>query len=57
MAVTIHHSTAPLVMGNVEAGVGLITFGLQAETTDGLRATDNSVVTFPAGMNLNLASP
>jgi hypothetical protein len=56
-ALSIHHSTDPQVIGNTQAGVGVVAFGIKTETTEGLQATDNGVVTFPADMTLKLTSP
>ena len=56
-AISIHVSTAPQVVGNVQAGLGLTTFALKTVKTDGLQETDNRVVIFPPDMTLSFAAP
>jgi hypothetical protein len=56
-AISIHVSTNPQVIGNVQAGMGLTAFALKTQKTDGLQATDNRVMTFPPDMTLSFAAP
>ena len=55
-AVSLHHSFDPQVLGNLQAGIGILSFGLASTTTDGLQSADNRCVAFRSDESLEAAS-